>query len=184
VRSLRELLEIYFQSVGGNATFLLNIPPDTRGRFHENDTARLAELGDALRAALGKNLATFATFTATESLDEAHQPENAQSSDRNSFWRPCDGTECAAVTLEFAEEHVVDKVMLMEHIVMGQRIESFTLSRKENGAWLTFFSGEVVGYKRICRFSPIHTNSIRISVEASRGFPTLAFVGAYRNESP
>ena len=49
VRSLEELTNIYFNSVGGNATFLLNIPPTREGLFHKNDVARLQELGDFLR---------------------------------------------------------------------------------------------------------------------------------------
>ena len=44
VKSLRELLEIYYCSVGRNSVLLLNVPPDRRGRFHENDVARLGEL--------------------------------------------------------------------------------------------------------------------------------------------
>ena len=40
VRSLDELLTVYYGSVGGNGQFLLNIPPDRRGLFHENDVAR------------------------------------------------------------------------------------------------------------------------------------------------
>ena len=47
VRSLEDLLKIFYGSVGGNGQFLLNIPPDRRGLFHENDVARLQEFGDA-----------------------------------------------------------------------------------------------------------------------------------------
>jgi alpha-L-fucosidase len=184
VRSLAELLDVYYQSVGGNATFLLNIPPDTRGKFHENDTVRLAELGAALRVALGKNLALSAMITATDSSDKAHQPQNALSNDPSTFWRPSDGTERAELTLLFPEEQTVDKVMLMEHIASGQRIESFSLAREDDGRWAPFFAGEIVGYKRICRFRQIRTKAIMIRIEAARGFPTLAFVGAYRNEIP
>jgi len=179
LRSLAELLEIYYQSVGGNSTFLLGIPPDKRGRFHDNDVSRLTELGAALRAALGKNLAASAAITVSESLDESHQPQNALSSDRDTFWRPCDGTERAEIVLLFPGEQTLDKVMLMEHIASGQRIENFTLAREENGRWLTFFSGEIVGYKRICRFGPIRTKALSVTIAASRGYPTLAFVGAY-----
>lgn len=57
VRSLKDLLDIYYNSVGGNAAFLLNVPPDQRGLIHENDVARLKELGDALRATFQRNLA-------------------------------------------------------------------------------------------------------------------------------
>ena len=56
VRSLCELLEIYFGAVGGNAVLLLNVPPDKRGLIHENDAARLQELGDYLRRLFRDNL--------------------------------------------------------------------------------------------------------------------------------
>jgi hypothetical protein len=39
-----------------------------------------------------------------------------------------------------------------EHIASGQRIESVTLAREHNGQWLTFYSGEVFGCKRMSRF--------------------------------
>ncbi|MCK7473243.1 MAG: alpha-L-fucosidase [Rhodopseudomonas palustris] len=48
VKTLDHLLDIYYTSVGGNAQLLLNIPPDKRGRIHENDARRLKELGDRL----------------------------------------------------------------------------------------------------------------------------------------
>ena len=54
VRSLEELVNIYINSVGGNATFLLNIPPTPEGLFHKNDVERLCELGEYLR----QNLST------------------------------------------------------------------------------------------------------------------------------
>ena len=57
VKTLDQLLDIYYTSVGGNAQLLLNIPPDKRGRIHENDARRLKELGDRLRATFAVNLA-------------------------------------------------------------------------------------------------------------------------------
>ena len=36
VRSVEELYQIYLKSVGGNSTFLLNIPPNQAGQIHEN----------------------------------------------------------------------------------------------------------------------------------------------------
>ena len=50
VKTLDQLLDIYYTSVGGNAQLLLNIPPDKRGRIHGNDARRLKEMGDRLRA--------------------------------------------------------------------------------------------------------------------------------------
>ena len=62
VRSLPDLLNVYHGSVGGNGQFLLNIPPDRRGLLHENDVARLKELGKFLSAAYSANLAADAPY--------------------------------------------------------------------------------------------------------------------------
>jgi len=45
VKPLAQLIDIYEKSVGGNAMFLLNIPPTDEGLFHENDGAPQADGG-------------------------------------------------------------------------------------------------------------------------------------------
>jgi alpha-L-fucosidase len=45
VKTLEELKEIYYASVGRNANLLLNVPPDARGLLHEEDVARLRQFG-------------------------------------------------------------------------------------------------------------------------------------------
>ena len=64
VRTLDDLLTVYYGSVGGNGQFLLNIPPDRRGLFHENDVARLKQVGDVLARTFARNLAEGARLTA------------------------------------------------------------------------------------------------------------------------
>lgn len=49
VKSLKTLVDIYFQSVGRNSVLLLNVPPDKRGHIHEADSVRLQELSDYLK---------------------------------------------------------------------------------------------------------------------------------------
>ena len=63
VKSLEELVHIYLGSVGGNATFLLNIPPMPNGLLHENDVERLKELGEWQKGSFSRNL-----------LEESHRP--------------------------------------------------------------------------------------------------------------
>lgn len=48
VKSLPHLLDIYYQSVGRNASLLLNLPVDTRGLIHENDVRQLMALKNQL----------------------------------------------------------------------------------------------------------------------------------------
>ncbi|MEN6310829.1 MAG: alpha-L-fucosidase, partial [Acidobacteriota bacterium] len=104
VKPLDQLLNIYDTSVGGNAQLLLNIPPDRRGRLHENDVLRLKELGDALRATFAVNLAAGAKLSpAVEiGLDGIYE-----------------GILQGAKTVNVA--------MIQEDIRRGQRIESFAL---------------------------------------------------------
>lgn len=55
VKSLDQLVDIYFRSVGYNSVLLLNIPPDRRGLIHENDADRLKMFGDYLEQAFADN---------------------------------------------------------------------------------------------------------------------------------
>ncbi len=53
VKSLAQLLKIYYESVGRGCNLILNVPPDRRGQIHENDAKALREwhrvLGGHLR---------------------------------------------------------------------------------------------------------------------------------------
>ena len=57
MRSPRNLLELYYASVGRGASLLLNLPPDRRGRIHENDVRSLREFRRLLDATFATNLA-------------------------------------------------------------------------------------------------------------------------------
>lgn len=99
VRPLEELIRIYESSVGGNAAFLLNIPPTTEGLIHENDAARLRELGAYLRETYRRNLAEEAQVTRTED----------------------------AIQLLWPEPVSVSRIVLMEDIAQSQRVERFAV---------------------------------------------------------
>ena len=71
-----ELLKVYYGSVGGNSTFLLNLPPDKRGLIHENDAARMKEFGNVIREMFKENLAVNVEANASETMDESHNVQN------------------------------------------------------------------------------------------------------------
>jgi len=104
--------------------------------------------------------------------------------DRAQYWRPADGMERADLTLTFHRAQTFDGVVLMEHIQSGQRIEAFSLEYDDNGAWREFFRGTVVGYKRICRFPPVSSRTVRLRILRSRWYPTISFFGIYRSGEP
>ena len=176
VRGLDELLDIYYNSVGGNATFLLNIPPTKSGRFHENDVRRLKELGEYLDRTFSTNLLERASLTA-DRWKKGHEIEAVKNDDGGeSFYQTDEGVRAATVTVRFPEQTSVSHVVLKENIRMSQRIEAFEI-RNERGELL--YRGTTVGYKKIARFADAPVKELQIRIPDSRICPTLSFVGVY-----
>jgi len=184
VRSLSELLDIYYGAIGGNATLLLNVPPDRRGRVHEADVARLSELGQALRATFDRDLAQGAEATA----DRTRQPEARYAAARvldgheDTFWMTPPGQESAWLELSLPEPRRFNVVMLQEAITHGQRIERVRVRVapiEGTGEWRVVGETTTVGYKRLLRVPTVTAQRIRIEILASRIAPTLSTVGLY-----
>jgi len=180
VRSLAELLSIYYGSVGGNGQFLLNIPPDPRGLFHENDVARLKKLGDVLKATFAQNLAADAKRTAEVDRGES-VGDVAALLDENpdTFWTTTDSPASAVVTAELPAPVRANCLMLQEHIASGQRVEAFDVEVFSDGNWHPAASCTVIGYKRLVRFADATISGVRIRFTQFRGRPTLASMGLY-----
>ncbi|GHH99829.1 alpha-L-fucosidase [Neobacillus kokaensis] len=177
VKSLEELLHVYYGSVGGNASFLLNIPPDRRGLFHENDVQRLRELGSTLRHTFSNNLAKNKTAEASETKN-GYDTANIMDGNQDTFWAPEEGTERATIEVDLQEEKAFDHIMLSEHR-MGQRVESFELEYKDGDEWKLLFKGTVIGRKRICRFDVIKSRFIRFAIKESRWWPNISSLEVY-----
>lgn len=154
VRSLEELSNIYINSVGGNATFLLNIPPTKEGLFHRKDVQRLNELGDYLRDLFSDNLIGRAVLV-----------------EKNT-----DETE---IIIRWAESVSVGAVVLMEDITKGQRVEHFFIEALMDGNYKKIYENTVIGYKRIAKLNGINTKELRIVINDYRVMPVIAFVGVY-----
>jgi alpha-L-fucosidase len=183
-KPLADLLAIYEGSVGGNATLLLNVPPDKRGRIHENDALRLAELGNVLRGTYGVNLMRNARASASRTMDEGHGAANVLDPAPDSYWCPGEGTERAVLDIDFGERLTFDRVVLQEHLASGQRVERFVLQAESEAGWESIFRGTVIGYKKICASAVVAARRIRLSIEESRWCPTISHVGVHRRTYP
>jgi alpha-L-fucosidase len=180
VRTLDDLLTVYFGSVGGNGQFLLNIPPDRRGLFHENDIARLKQLGTFLKSTFARNLAKNAQLNA-EVNDGESVGDVAAVLDgiQDTFWTTTDRPTDAALTANFAEPLRVNCLMLQEHIASGQRVEAFDAEVFSDGNWHSIANSTVIGHKRLVRFPDSTISKLRIRFKQFRIRPTLAEIGLY-----
>lgn len=177
VRSLETLVNIYNNSVGGNATFLLNIPPTKYGLLHENDVKRLAELGEYLKKAFAKNLLEKARLSANGS-----GIEEVRADSYDGYFTAGKGRNTAEITAAWSSPVSIGNIVLKENIRMGQRVESFTVETGNNGVFTEVHSGTVIGYKRIVPLKNITADSVRIRITDSRTEPTLSFIGIYEGE--
>lgn len=83
------------------------------------------------------------------------------------------------IELDFGREIDFDHIVLAEYRYV-QRIERFELEYIANGTWHPIQSGTVVGHKRICRFSAVRSQYIRLTIMESRWCPRLSSFEVYR----
>lgn len=141
VKSLEELQDVYERAVGGNATFLLNLPPDRRGLIHENDVARMKAFGDWLKSYYGTNAALDALAITFDEAEGGHGPDKAVDGRRDTYWCPSEEHDEVVLELDFGRSITYDRVVLMEWIQAGQRIEAFLLECEDQEGWKTIYEG-------------------------------------------
>lgn len=154
VKTLPQLVDIYFQSVGMNSVLLLNIPPDKRGRLHETDTERLKQFGNYITQ----------TF------------ENEKLTNGNIEWKARTG---ASREYNVIPGETINTVMLQEDIRKGQRVEEFTVEGWLNDEWVELVKGTTIGYKRLLRFDDVSVPKLRVTISETRDIANIFKVGAY-----
>jgi len=180
VKSVDELADLYERTVGGNAAFLLNVPPDKRGLIHENDVRTLRELGRRIKNGYSVNLAAGAQARASHERNDAHNARRLTDGDPSTYWCPPEGVEQAVLELDLGSEQIFDRIVLSEYIQAGQRVERFRIERWEEETWKPLYEGTTIGYKHICRFAEARARKLRIVVVESRWCPTLSRFEVYR----
>ena len=186
-RTLTNLAEMYFRSVGHNATLLLNVPPNNEGKVDQAILDRVVEFGqnvqDTFRTNLAKANGTTITASNVRGNDIDFKPGNAVDDDDATYWTTDNGTTSGSLTIKWDSAKRFDVVSIEEAIQNGQHINSYKVEYKENdnASWQPMERGVTVGSKRLIRTSPISATQVRITVGTSTGkVPQLSEVGVYK----
>jgi len=179
VKSLDHLLEIYYRSVGRNSVLLLNVPPDRRGRFHENDVARLRQLRAVLDETFKTNLAAGARVSA-EGTRAGFDPASVTDGDDETYWTTKEGVVRASLAIDLGRPVTFDRAMVQEMISTGQRVEEFKLEAQIDGAWKEIAKATTLGYKRLLRFPEVTASTVRLTILDSRDCPTIREFGLFK----
>lgn len=173
VKSADWVFDVYERSVGGNAVFLLNIPPAKNGKFGERDTKALLEAGRRIKATYGTDLAKGLSSDAKGLNDK----------DLDTFWQPSGNT--GEFTLTLPKPQTVNRITLQESITkVGQRVKSHAIDAWVDGDWKELSKLQAIGYKRTHRIADVTTNKFRVRILDSRGTPSIAEFAAHYYASP
>jgi alpha-L-fucosidase len=181
VKSVEQLVDLYYRSVGHNGTFLLNFPVDKEGLIHPADSAHAVDYHRQVMNELKTNLLEKASVKASTTR-KAFSVKNLTDGQFETYWATPDGVTTATLDITLKKAQPMNRLMLSEYIPLGQRVRKFTVEYLDGKQWLPLKVGEAtttIGYKRLLRFATITTKHLRIRFEDSRGPLCINGLGAY-----
>lgn len=181
VKNLPELMNIYYNSIGRNATLLLNFPVMANGLIHEKDEAAVLSFAKARKEAFAIDLAKNAQATASNVRGNSVMYHATKVLDGNkaTYWATDDSVKAASLTIDFGKTISFNRFLVQEYIALGQRVQSFTIEALINGAWKLIDKQTTIGYKRILRFATVRSNQLRFTVTAAKACPLIANIEVY-----
>jgi len=172
VRSVGNLINLYYQTVGRNSNFLLNFPVALSGKIHPVDSTRIVEWQQAMKNEFKVNVLKGAKVTASNTRGNLYAAAKVTDGNWDTYWATSDGVNQGSLTFNLKKPTAINRLMLQEYIALGQRVASFNVETETNSKWspiVTKDSMTTVGYKRILRFSTVNASSIRINFTDAKG---------------
>jgi alpha-L-fucosidase len=181
VKTVPQLMETYYNSIGRNGTLLLNFPIMPNGLIHSNDEKAALDFGATVKASFAQNLAEKKKVSASNTRGEAKQfgVEKLIDNNKDTYWATDDSVTKASVIIDFEKPTLVNRFLVQEYIRLGQRVKSFTIEGLVEGTWKELAKGTTIGYKRILRFPGIETAKIRFTITGSKASPVISNVEIY-----
>jgi len=181
VKTLPHLVDTYYNSVGRNATFLLNFPITLNGLIHENDEKAALDLAKVVKETFAVNLAEKTKANASNVRGNANEFAAAKAidGDKDTYWATDDPVTKASLTLDFGKSAQFNRFMAQEAIRLGQRVKTFTVEALVDGTWKEVAKATTIGYKRILRFPTVTATQLRLNITASKACPVISNVGIY-----
>lgn len=154
IKSLDELMGLYYYSVGRGANLLINISPDRRGLLPEKDAERFLEFGNKIKEVFKSPLTDMTTITR-------------------------EGNE---YTIALDTHTVIDHVVIKENITEGEKIQELKLYAYpySYGQEILVYTAYSVGHKLICKIPPIRTSKLKLVVEKEAAPHEITDITVYK----
>lgn len=173
-RTLKNFVDLYYSTIGQNATFILGLSIGPDGLIPERDVKSMLAQKKQIDKEFATNLArgTKTKTDNTRGKSSEYNSENVVDGSTQTYWATDDGVKKASITLDFGTQIMFNRLLLQEYIKLGQRIHKFILEIETADGWNEVAKGTTIGYKRILRFDKIAANKARITFETDA--PALA----------
>jgi len=170
-RSAEALADIYFNSVGGNASMLLNVPPDRNGLIGKSEIRRLESFTRLIKAPFEKEIKECTFSAVTKEGDRNPFIENSHLFKDNEL----------AVSVSFDSVKKIGLISIREGLTKSQRVEKFRiLVKDEHKSYFPVYDGTVIGSRKIIRLDyPVDTDEILILPLQARANPALRDIHIY-----
>ena len=181
VKTLPQLMDTYYNSIGHNGTLLLNFPIMPNGLIHPNDEKATLDFATAVKEVFAVNLAENAKAEASTSRGNSKKfgAAKAIDNDKNTYWATDDSITNASLTIDFGKPTAFNRFMAQEYIRLGQRVKTFTIEAFVDGNWQEIAKATTIGYKRILRFPTVEASKLRFNITDSKACPVISNIGVY-----
>ncbi len=182
VKSVAQLTDIYYRSVGHNANLLLNFPINLDGKIPALDSLRATEWHEVIVNDFKDNILKNAEVRVDNERGRKFKAENVIDDDWDTYWATDDDYNFGTISFSFNKPVKMNRVVLQEYIPLGQRVKDFYMEGELNGKWFKinpFDTLSTIGYKRIVRFNTVELDKLIIYFEESRGPLCINNIEAY-----
>ena len=173
VKSVEQLVDLYYRSVGRNATLLLNFPVNRDGLIHPTDSAHAVRFYQEISRQLAKDLLAGVVPSVSNERGEPYVAGALTDGKYDTYWATEDSVTSATVEFRLPSVISADCLMLQEYIPLGQRVQSFCVECLVYGQWQPIDTGgeamTTIGYKRLLRFKRMSISGLRVRFDKARG---------------
>jgi alpha-L-fucosidase len=181
VKTVPQLMDIYYNSIGRNGSMLLNFPIMPNGLIHPTDEKMAIEFGQAIKESFADNLAKNKKAEASNVRGNTKKfgAEMAVDGKKNTYWATDDNIKSASLTIDMGKPTLFNRFLVQEYIRLGQRVKAFTVEALVDGNWKEVAKATTIGYKRILRFPSVKANQVRFNITDSKCSPVISNIGIY-----
>ncbi|MDR1630260.1 MAG: alpha-L-fucosidase [Oscillospiraceae bacterium] len=176
LKTAGQLADIYFNTVGGNATLLLNVPPSPRGVIEERDVKLLQEFKAHIDKVFALPVTTFSLSVLSQ--NEKRTPAGLESLKTGGSY--CFAKDEYILSCRFEREEQIAAIVIQEDIRHSQRVEAFSVFAGRDGQHENLADCTVIGSKRIIRLKEhVRADEICFVFTQSRGNPVIKSVAFF-----